>query len=136
MKLEADLVTQASSEWGEFLTRRRASADPVELSEALLKGRVWFQLQTLEIKLKSFENLARIYRNFFCTFKETLSPADKQKVTEVFEEAVQDWTNLYIHLSSFVGLAEPRSEKVARLRDYEKRATLLFEGTPSAKRDE
>lgn len=125
-------MTQVSSEWGEFLTRYQASTNPVELSEALLKGRIWFQLQPSEIKLKNFENFAKIFRNFFCSFKETLSSKDKEKVVEVFGEAVEDWTNLEIQLSTFVGFAEPRSKKIARLRDYGERAKLLFEGIPLA----
>lgn len=119
-------------EWKDVMTKYKNSKDPVECTEALMKGRLYYLTLSIKEKETFFGDLSNTYRNYFATIRENISEEDRNDLVEIFEEAVEDWAGLNDALDTFIGLKEPEDIKKKRLEDCELRGRLIFDSLPAS----
>lgn len=113
-------------EWRKIADNFKNSEDPVERTEALLRGRLYYLSLPTDKKVEYYDTLSLLYRNFFNIDRENDPPEFEENLTETFEEAVEDWAGLNDALDNFIGLEEDEESKTKRLNDNEARCNTMF----------
>ena len=132
LSTQAETNAVNTEEWKDVMIKYKNSKDPVECTEALTKGRLYYLTLSIKEKETFFGDLSNTYRNYFATIRENISEEDKNDLVEIFEEAVEDWAGLNDALDTFIGLKEPDDLKKKRLEDCEARGRLIFESLPAS----
>lgn len=134
------------AEWEDMLDKYENSDDPVQCTEAIMKGRLYFHTLNIENKEKKFPKLAKAYCNYFKCFRDCILTdpelanredlqAEKESLLETFEESVEDFVCLNDALNTYIGLKEPEEMIKARLDGCRKRGEGLYKDISRPVRD-